>query len=309
MHQPILPPRQQFIQNQIDNINDLHIYKDEVLDFIKNQPLKVLNRNGGEGHNLLHIACIKSATDIALALIKKGVNVNPPSDWTGNTPLISACKNSLEKVALSLIEKGAYVDVEDLNGNTPLIIACENGLEDVAMAIIKEGNIEKKAYRENEKIGLLSEQDHIGNTPLHYACLTGLKEVVKIILNKHPHLLLSTNSMLETPVHFAITYTNETNDTSIIDMIMVTNKTFTVDLLKKYGLKQEMIEKIMARKTKHSGVLSKMPIDIFSVIGEYVSKKPEPTSPDRKKRRTGGKTKRRRKTKRSKKRKSRRKKD
>ena len=345
MHEPIHDD-QQLIQNQIDRINALHIpgYKKEVLTFIDNtNDLEVLDRNGDEGRNLLYHACMKENTEIALALINRGVDVNYRSKGNfnnsvlscacengledvallliekganvnaasinGNTPLIGACENSLEEVAMSLIKKGAYVDVEDLNENTPLILACENGVEDVAMAIIKKGNIEKQAYSANNKIGLLSAQNPIGNTPLHYACLTGLKEVVKIILKKHPHLLLSTNSISATPVHFAITYTNKTNDTSIIDMIMVTNKNFTVERLEEYKLEQKMIEKIMLRKAEYSGVLSKMSTDVIGVMGEFVSEDPEQTSPSKKKRRTGGKTKRRRKTKRSKKRKSRRKKD
>lgn len=312
MHQPISDEEQE-IQNKIDNINALHIpgYEEEVLKFIEDNNIDVLNRNGPLGDNLLYTACKNRATNIALALIEKGVDVNPPSDWTGNTPLIYACINSLEEVALALIEKGAYVDAKNLNEDTPLNIVCENGLEDVAMAIIIKGNIENKEYIKENKLSLLREKDPIGNTPLHYACAGGLKEVVKIILTQHPQLLRISNSISKKPIDFAITYTNKTKDYSIIYMIMLTDKTITFEFLEKHGLDSDSIKAIQTTKGSHQkeSPLYKIPPEQIRDILGFLAEKKEPTSPSRKRRKVGGKTNRRRKTKRSKKHKSRRKKD
>lgn len=296
MHQPISDEEQE-IQNKIDNINALHIpgYEEEVLKFIEDNNIDVLNRNGPLGDNLLYTACKNRATNIALALIKKGVDVNPPSDWTGNTPLIYACINSLEEVALALIEKGAYVDMEDLNENTPLIIACENGLEDVAMAIITAGVIKKKRKTKNPLIG---DNDIEKNTPLHYACRNGLLKVVEYIITNDKELLKIGNSIGKTPIDFMIAYTNETGNTKLMYYILE-NTDVTIDDLNAKGLDDKIKNEVMTTEVfvHKKSTARKIPLELGRYVNSFHGSK------------NGGKTKRRRKTKRSKKRKSRRKKD
>merc|ERR1711916_222385 len=80
----------------------------------------------GRGDKPLHYALGKNYTEVAMALIDKGADVNA-SNNNGDKPLHRALSNGLPEVAMALIEKGA--DIACMNNDVDLLRAVEGGLK------------------------------------------------------------------------------------------------------------------------------------------------------------------------------------
>lgn len=76
--------------------------------------------------NLLHIAIARGNDEIALDLIKSGININH-QDINGQTPLHFAAAYNNFLIAKSLIENDAQINTRDVYGNNPLWTAVVNG--------------------------------------------------------------------------------------------------------------------------------------------------------------------------------------
>jgi len=142
----------------------------------------------------LHWACQDGKTEVALALLEKGADVNiTRSD--GRTPLHYACDKGNEVVVKALLEKGADVDLHAKNssgyspGWAPLHFACVFGHAEVVKALL-EKDADVHAVCSN------------GKTPLHNACRNGNAEVVKALLKKGADVHANSNSGW-TPLHDA----------------------------------------------------------------------------------------------------------
>ena len=86
----------------------------------------------------LHWACEYGHTEVAMALMERGADIDARDD-DQRTPLHYACDKGLTKVAMALMERGADIDARDDDQRTPLHYACGEGLTEVAMALIKRG--------------------------------------------------------------------------------------------------------------------------------------------------------------------------
>jgi|SaaInlStandDraft_6_1057023.scaffolds.fasta_scaffold17587_2 hypothetical protein len=120
------------------------------------------------GHNVntqLHQATKYGRTEIALALIEKGADVNAtyvgPTGQFGDKPLHHATKYGRTEIALALIENGADVNAENTDGEKPLHQAAKYGRTEIALALIENG-------------ANVNGTNEVGFPPLQYATVNGI---------------------------------------------------------------------------------------------------------------------------------------
>ncbi|MBT4803776.1 MAG: hypothetical protein HON78_02090 [Legionellales bacterium] len=118
----------------------------------------------------LHFAAKYGRTEIALALIEKGADVNA-ADQDGYTPLNWAAARGHTEIALALIEKGADVNATNKYGETPIHQATRYSYTEILIALIAAGADDNVA-------------DQFGLAPLHSAVENGLTEIARAI--EHP---------------------------------------------------------------------------------------------------------------------------
>ena len=95
---------------------------------------RIENRN----ETLLIWATSEGYSEVALALIEAGADLNAVND-NGNTALIrAACENRMD-LARALIEAGANLDIQNKDGYSALILARRRGNMDVYNLLIKAG--------------------------------------------------------------------------------------------------------------------------------------------------------------------------
>ncbi len=149
-----------------------------------------INVNDKDGYTPLHVACIKSHTEIAMVLIEKGADVNI-CDKNGCTPLHYECYfNGNTEVVMALIDQGADVNARDNDGVTPLHCACIKNHTEIAMVLINK-DADVNAIDKN------------GNTPLHHALRKGHAEVAMAVIDQGADVNARDNNG-NTPLHKAI---------------------------------------------------------------------------------------------------------
>ncbi len=124
---------------------------------------------------LLYTAISNGLTDIALAMINQGINLE--DDYSGSLSyaishsmeeiasalveagvclddslLIPAIKNGMNSLAITSIETGADPNATDSKGNTPLYYALVNHMQDVAIALLKAGAVPNEGKLESNLI-------------------------------------------------------------------------------------------------------------------------------------------------------------
>ncbi|MBL0319348.1 MAG: ankyrin repeat domain-containing protein [Alphaproteobacteria bacterium] len=89
---------------------------------------------------LLHTAIASRKSNLSLNLLKyfEKEDLNK-CDANGSTALLSAITNGMEEVALALIKKGVQLNVTERNGHSALTVAINLGMQKAASALIEAG--------------------------------------------------------------------------------------------------------------------------------------------------------------------------
>ena len=72
----------------------------------------------------LHWACDKGHTEVAMALVDRGADVDAKDGDKEMTPLHIACNKGYKNIALFLLYRGADINALDWSNSTPLHYAC-----------------------------------------------------------------------------------------------------------------------------------------------------------------------------------------
>ena len=163
---------------------------DAVLILLSNRAAwKTIGANkagAGENYTLLHYAAFGNYVDIAMYLLKFGMNPNERdidntviADW--NTPLIEAIANGSTDVAYLLLRNHADSTILNKRGEGPLYKAVL--WEDCQMiSVLLTINPD-----------LHKDIDYKGMTPLHVAAYDGYLDVVHLLLRWHANPLVRDN--------------------------------------------------------------------------------------------------------------------
>ena len=141
----------------------------------------------------LHSAIIQRHTDIALALIQAGVDVNA-TDHKGRTPLELSI-DSCDKTTIALIRNGANTNIH--YENQPILLYTMPsrdvnwpwGLRPIALDII------------NSRHTKVNIKDHEGRTPLHLAIQYSQTDMILALINKGADVNAPDNKG-RTPLHY-----------------------------------------------------------------------------------------------------------
>jgi uncharacterized protein len=87
------------------------------------------------GETPLMMAVFKGQTELAIAMIEKGADVNKP----GWTPLHYAATAGSVQLVKILLENYAYIDAESPNKTTPLMMAAQYGTTGAVKLLLEEG--------------------------------------------------------------------------------------------------------------------------------------------------------------------------
>lgn len=83
----------------------------------------------------LMMAALKGDTELVLALIARGADINKP----GWAPLHYAATKGSVPIVRELLDKSAYIDAESPNGTTPLMMAAMYGTPEVVKILLEAG--------------------------------------------------------------------------------------------------------------------------------------------------------------------------
>lgn len=140
------------------------------------QCLAVLDK-GANGHGLredgasfLHFAASRGYSNLAMALIEKGVDINGVTETCfKETALHAAAKKGDAQMCDALIAKGLHTDAVDAGGETALHWAAVAGLLEVCQVLIKWG-------------ALVNLKNSDGIAPLHQAAVMGQADVCALLI-------------------------------------------------------------------------------------------------------------------------------
>jgi uncharacterized protein len=132
-----------------------------------------LNRKSESGSTLLHFAISGSKFDIALFLIKSGIDVTLTNS-DGQTALHLICVNQNVDVAKELLNKNADINLRDKYGNSAMWTAVFN---------CKGRNYEMVELFMNFNPDILT-KNNAGRSPLDFAMQVGNEKLIDILLKK-----------------------------------------------------------------------------------------------------------------------------
>lgn len=95
--------------------------------------------NMPQGGNSIHAAVISGNLEAVHQLIKSGVDLNEKEPAGGSSPLISACVFNKTEIALALIKAGANVNFKNNEGSTPLHTAAFFCRTELVKALLENG--------------------------------------------------------------------------------------------------------------------------------------------------------------------------
>jgi uncharacterized protein len=107
----------------------------KVAQLLVKAPKIDLNPITEDGETPLMMAAIKGQTELAIAMIGKGADVNKP----GWTPLHYAATAGNVQLIKILLENYAYIDAESPNKTTPLMMAAHYGTPGAVKLLLEEG--------------------------------------------------------------------------------------------------------------------------------------------------------------------------
>lgn len=113
-------------------IQEIKIYIDEIEDYS--------NIYFEDNYTPLHHACIYHNYEVAMYLIKKGINIDIIDNLFHMTPLLNACYYCAEDIALELINLGADINYRNRDGYTAYDYAVNNRVNNPSLLIIIRNN-------------------------------------------------------------------------------------------------------------------------------------------------------------------------
>ncbi|XP_038209052.1 histone-lysine N-methyltransferase EHMT1 isoform X2 [Zerene cesonia] len=176
--------------------------KEDDIDIKKEDEEDVEVKREAEGEEIDDKAAIKEEPEKRDAKVKEedilrairyliaagcDVNVQGPE---GMTALHMAAQHGGGDVAALLLRGGAVADARDAGGWTPLVRAAENSHADVARLLLKHG-------------ADASATDNEGNGVIHWCVLAGDARSLQLLLDAASHIVDTTNSHCDTPLHIA----------------------------------------------------------------------------------------------------------
>lgn len=130
----------------------------EVAVWLINQDIMLETRDGS-GNTALEIAIEKRMQEVAMALIRRGAELDEPSDEDGNPPLIGAVCARDEALVTLMLEYGANADITTSAGNSALYFACMYEMNDAIRSLIKYGaNIQRSGENSRAIIHMVVEK-------------------------------------------------------------------------------------------------------------------------------------------------------
>jgi ankyrin repeat protein len=107
-----------------DNEEETSLFFDHGMD------VNLIFDNDPNGYSPMHYCASAGALNCLLALIGRGVGIDPP-DANGKSPLVVAIENNKTAIVRSLVELGADIENRDNFKRTPLMYACKIGSKDI----------------------------------------------------------------------------------------------------------------------------------------------------------------------------------
>ena len=136
----------------------------------------------------LHEAVWRDDTEVALALVKSGINVNSRNE-SGTTALHYAAIRDHTETIRALLSAGADVNVRDEDGRTPLSWAAMLGNTAGVLALLSAG-------------ADVNARGGSGHTPLHWAAIWGNAETARVLAVAGDDVDVMDGHRL-TPLHWA----------------------------------------------------------------------------------------------------------
>lgn len=88
---------------------------------------------------MLYSAILQHQTDLSLAVIKRGPDVNGGRFYSGQTYLHFVCQQGDVRIIQALVERGTEINVFDDERRTPVSICMALGFHDIAEQLISKG--------------------------------------------------------------------------------------------------------------------------------------------------------------------------
>ena len=127
-----------------------------------------LIRRGVDLEGSLHFCQSKTLIDVSKELVRRGVDLYKVDD-EGDSALSIYFRTGVAEVALEMLNRGIDVNQGDVKGRLPLILASESKHASLVNELLRRGADVNIAYKS-------------GHSALHAACTDGTLEVVKILL-------------------------------------------------------------------------------------------------------------------------------
>lgn len=112
-------------------------YSKELSDFLAKKP-HLVNQKNKNGNTILHIACYKGDSKMALMLLLRGAKLDA-TDSLGFTPLMVAIECNHDDLAIFLIDRGADITIGNQTLCMPLHVAALMGTKKVVIPLIQRG--------------------------------------------------------------------------------------------------------------------------------------------------------------------------
>ena len=102
-----------------------------------------------DGKNMIHLAVMKSQTEMIPFLVESGAEINAEDD-ENLTPLLIAIKNDEPEQISVLIENGAKIEKRNADGQTPIFFAIENFSGAALQTLIDKKQILRRKIQKEE---------------------------------------------------------------------------------------------------------------------------------------------------------------
>ncbi|XP_069464964.1 NF-kappa-B inhibitor epsilon [Ambystoma mexicanum] len=181
-------------------------------------PLQVLAFISEDGDTLLHLAIIHSALGLCLDILSLiPTEMAEVQNDLFQTPLHLAVYLNQTEVARALVQKGVNLELQDRNGNTPLHVACEQENLDCAHVLLqKDGPPESCRTSEPRQWPNLQLQNWQGLACLHIATLKRNGSLVALLLKREADINVKEGTSGKTPLHLAV----ELRDRPMVSLLL-----------------------------------------------------------------------------------------
>lgn len=169
-------------------------------------PQQALAYISEDGDTLLHLAIIHEVQDIALDIISLvPTEMMDVQNDLFQTPLHLAVFLDQTEVARALVLKGVNLDLQDRNGNTALHVACEQQHLNCAQILLQDNDLtESHRTAQPRQWQDLQLQNWQGLACLHIATLTKNLSLISLLLKRKADINIKEGTSGKTPLHLAV---------------------------------------------------------------------------------------------------------